>query len=283
MSIVEVAKHANVSIATVSRVLNNSRRVDHVVAERVRRVARELRYTPLRDRRPKKEARPTETHLRSIALVAVGHPAREWFGVPVMASIVAEITRVASVKGFAVMIEELADSRKLTTAFKQRGVDAALAFISSWADPGQAHALARQMPMVQILGNPLTTASIDYVGPDHGRIGYIAAEYLLSRGCKTLGVLSTAAKGDVTFLRAQGFSWAARHSGALPTVFLTSDDAHAVDCYGPRVRTKPTLAELVDEMIAAKPDGLFVTRDVETVEVYRLLESRGIRPDQDIA
>jgi hypothetical protein len=31
------------------------------------------------------------------------------------------------------------------------------------------------------------------------------------------------------------------------------------------VRTKPTLAELVDEVIAVKPDGLFVTRDAEAV------------------
>src|SRR5579872_3858279 len=46
MSIRDVARRAKVSIATVSRALNNSSSVDPVTAARVRKAAEELRYFP---------------------------------------------------------------------------------------------------------------------------------------------------------------------------------------------------------------------------------------------
>ncbi|MEJ5201487.1 MAG: LacI family DNA-binding transcriptional regulator, partial [Anaerolineales bacterium] len=45
-TIYDVAKLANTSIATVSYVLNNSRRVSKATAERVRRAIEELNYQP---------------------------------------------------------------------------------------------------------------------------------------------------------------------------------------------------------------------------------------------
>src|SRR5260370_7436805 len=46
MSIRDVAKRAKVSIATVSRTINNPSAVDPATAERVRRAVEELRYFP---------------------------------------------------------------------------------------------------------------------------------------------------------------------------------------------------------------------------------------------
>lgn len=45
-TIADVARRAGVSRATVSRVLNGRHTVDPVLAERVRRVTRQLRYQP---------------------------------------------------------------------------------------------------------------------------------------------------------------------------------------------------------------------------------------------
>ena len=50
ITIREVAKAANVSVGTVSRVLNNHPTVSQENAERVLKVVEELRYKPLRVR-----------------------------------------------------------------------------------------------------------------------------------------------------------------------------------------------------------------------------------------
>jgi LacI family transcriptional regulator len=280
MSITEVARRANLSIATVSRVLNGSRRVDAAVAERVRRAARELRYVPLR-KRAGKTNHAARAGLKNIALVAIGGVVRDWFSLPVMSSVVARLTQEANAHGLSVMIEELREGRKIS-ALRERGIDAALAFIEAAAGHQIADALARQMPIVNVFGSALTAPAIDYIGPDDGRVGYIAAEYLLSRGCKSLAVLTNAPQWDFTLFRAKGFALAARATGNLPTVFITGGGSQPMDFYGHDLRIRQTLPELVDDLIAARPDGLFVTRDAETVEVYRLLEERGIAANRDI-
>ncbi|NMP24914.1 LacI family DNA-binding transcriptional regulator [Sulfobacillus harzensis] len=46
MTLRDVARHCNVSISTVSRVLNGTSTVKPEIAERVRKAAAELRHTP---------------------------------------------------------------------------------------------------------------------------------------------------------------------------------------------------------------------------------------------
>src|SRR5439155_13761962 len=45
---------------------------------------------------------------------------------------------------------------------------------------------------------------------------------------------------------------------------------------------RPTLAEVLDELVARRPAGLFVSRDEEVVQVYRLLGERGVEPGRDV-
>ena len=52
--------------------------------------------------------------------------------------------------------------------------------------------------------------------------------------------------------------------------------------YGPQTQARATLAEAVQELANRGPGGLFVSRDEEVVQVYRLLLERGVRPGRDI-
>src|SRR6476660_8775173 len=70
ITIREVAKAANVSVGTVSRVLNNHPTVSPENAERVLRVIEELQYKPLRARGPETEAGPL--YDRNVALLLLG-------------------------------------------------------------------------------------------------------------------------------------------------------------------------------------------------------------------
>jgi DNA-binding LacI/PurR family transcriptional regulator len=51
---------------------------------------------------------------------------------------------------------------------------------------------------------------------------------------------------------------------------------------GPETRARATLAALMDELCAQRPAGLFVSRDEELVQVYRLLAERDCEPGRDI-
>src|SRR5689334_10402503 len=93
MSVTRIAERAGVSIATVSRVLNNSRPVNPRIAEQVRKAMEELNLTP-RPIRRRKNSVAADKHT-TIAIVSIGQGYRDWFEVPVMAGVVAELTRAA--------------------------------------------------------------------------------------------------------------------------------------------------------------------------------------------
>src|SRR4051812_28572158 len=105
MSVTRIAEKAGVSIATVSRVLNNSRRVNPESAELVRRAVEELKLPPPTARR-KSRTKGTERQY-TIAVVSLGQNYRTWFEVPVIAEVVAEITRAAQDAQMGVLMTEM--------------------------------------------------------------------------------------------------------------------------------------------------------------------------------
>src|SRR5438045_9086055 len=98
MSIVTVAKLAGGAIATVSRVINDLDNVRGETAEQVRAAMKELGYTPPRVKRgPKSGRRRTLSQVLAsgqIAVLTLGG-VQNWLTLPVMASVVAGITRAA--------------------------------------------------------------------------------------------------------------------------------------------------------------------------------------------
>jgi LacI family transcriptional regulator len=100
-TIAEVAQHANVSPATVSRVFNNHFRGDPAVAERVRATAAALVYTP-------------NHHARSLAL---GRTRAIAFVVPDLANpafqaILSSLSKAAAPDGYRVLVADSDESRE---------------------------------------------------------------------------------------------------------------------------------------------------------------------------
>src|SRR5437016_5338435 len=120
MNIVEVASHAGVSTATVSRVLNEIPGVRAETARQVRASLEALNYFPVRSNRTKKTdglkssngrtPRPRK-RTNSIAILTIGQ-ARNWLQLPVMGATVAGITRGASDYGFQLVLDEVLDPVK---------------------------------------------------------------------------------------------------------------------------------------------------------------------------
>ncbi len=286
MSVVQIAAHAGVSIATVSRVLNNSRRVNPKLADQVHKAMQELNFTPSQIvRRP--SARKDEV-ASAIAIISVGQDYRGWFEVPVIAAVVAEITRFANEHHVSTLIAEMANPRELSPALRRQSVQGAIAFIDSNLPAGAISTLANHMPVVRVMGGQMSKLEVDHVGPDNNAVGYLAAQSLIEDGCKQLAFVAVRPTWDLTKLRAQGFSCAAIAAGLRSRAFLQGELPNADCVYGAHVVVEADFSALMAKLARAirdrgseAPLGVFTSRDEEAVVVQTSLVAMGLRPTLD--
>ncbi|HYO10630.1 MAG TPA: LacI family DNA-binding transcriptional regulator [Tepidisphaeraceae bacterium] len=280
MSVTRIAARAGVSIATVSRVLNNSRRVKPEIADLVRAAMSELQYAP---RRPRRRAKSAEPQKKTIAIVSLGSPYGEWFQIPVMAAVVAEVSRAAQEGHMGVLMAEMLDPEKLSPALRQQQVDGAIVVVPSALDPRVATALAQRIPTVRIMGAQFAAAEVDHVGADNNAIGHLAAEHLLSRACQRLAFITTRPAWDLSKQRGHGFAMAGlRDQRTTVCSLLVADDPELARFYGAGAVARATYEDVVDEAISRRADGIFVSRDEEVMQLYPLLRRRGVEPGRDV-
>lgn len=281
MSVSTIAKRAGVSIATVSRVLNNSRPVNPELAERVRRAVAELKISPRTTRR--RTRTDGDVRHRTIAIVSVGQSYRTWFDVPVIANIVAELTRAAQARHMSILMTEMIDPNELGPTLRRPNVDGAIVFVNSAVRTEQLHRLTSHLPVVRVMGGQIAPAQFDIVGPDNTCVGYMAARYLTEKGLNNLAFLTTAPSWDICRFRAQGFMIGAMDAGLMPRIYVAGAGAQ-LGVAGVGAVVEPTLDRLVARLREhhTGPLGLFVTRDEETVNVYRHLAENGLSPGQDV-
>jgi LacI family transcriptional regulator len=281
MSVMQIAERAGVSIATVSRVLNNSRRVQPQIIEQVRKAMEELNL-PARHSKRRSRARSGQRSTGAIAILSLGQSYRDWFQMPVIGSVVAEITRVAENHDLSVRMAEMPDPTQLSSVIEQQEVDGAIVFIAAGFKTRSAELLKRHVPVVWTMGAQIAPVDIDHVCPDNLAIGYLAGEYLLGRGCRDLAFLTMNPTWTLSKLRSEGFIAAAREAGVTPTACIVSSDAGVISAFSATTCARPSLPEVIDELIARRPSGIFVPRDEEVVQVYRLLAERGVIPGRDV-
>lgn len=172
-TIVDVAKAAGVSVATVSRALRGLDRVSPGTRERVRRVAEELHYV----------ASPTATSLASgrtyIVGVVVPFPSRWYFS-----AMVSAIGKALREKGYQVLLfdleEEVFDSRQsLTRSMLWKRVDGVISINVPMTDEELDLLGGLHVPVIS-LGIPLTGRMT--VGIDDAAAARTATEHLLELG-----------------------------------------------------------------------------------------------------
>lgn len=287
MSVVQIAAHAGVSIATVSRVLNNSRRVNPKLVDQVHRAMQELNFTPSQIvRRP--SARKLNDEATTIAIISLGQNYRGWFEVPVIAAVVAEITRAANENHVSTLIAEMPNPREISPALRRQQVHGAIAFIDSNLPIGAVSSLAHHLPVVRVMGGQMSRLDVDHVGPDNNAVGSLAAQSLIEDGCKRLGFVTVRPAWEFIKLRGQGFSFAAIAADIRPQTFVQGALSHADAIYGADTVVENEFPDLVSKLARAirergtdAPFGVFTSRDEEAVVVQTALMSLGLRPGPD--
>ncbi len=257
-TIKDIASHANVSICTVSRYLNNKIAVRRETEERILAAIDDLGYVP--------NAVAQSLKRNSTSNVAVILPR-------ITSSYYADMTGGISGElaghGYHLFIYEVEHMRKSEQEILQimrENLVAGVIFI------GMSYDLSflEHIPYLLDYKIPVVYANrwTDYQGypliyPDFQKAGQMAAQHLIERGRGRLALIHKH-RYETTAPHIQGFSDAAKAAGLEPPLLL---------------RVEPGLVsddECVDQLLRQKIDGVFVQNELLAVGILKALSRRQI-------
>jgi LacI family transcriptional regulator len=281
MSMVEVAKLAGVSHATVSRVINGRADVSSASVRRVREAMQELRYVPPAKRRgPKPKASGVRTGNLCVLFVT---ETPTLAASPVAALVLHAIEQEAAARGFGVMFGQVTAAGSLPQSVVAGRVDGLLMY-GPPPSPDVRQKLSRYQACVWLLSQRRQRGYWgDRVSPDNHKIGEMACRYLIDRGHQRIAAVDCDPGHFGFAARTEAFEETAREAGVFFKTLSTGSNIE--DKSPPSASGKTAFDELVDQLLAtpgAMPTGLFVPRDLLTIQMYRALRRRGIQPGRDI-
>ena len=268
VTIIDVAKEADVSTATISRVLNGSPRVKVETKKRVMEIASRMGFS-LSPQRP--GPKPGQGARRK-KVAFVSFPDRFHAGETEQPSTLLALQRGlvegGQDHGITIHSQMLGAEDDLPDDFEKEKYSG---FILLGQCPlPEVEAFLRTKPCCWVMNNPWTPTWGDHVMPDHREGGMMAAEYLIAHGARRLAVATLGTVDRVSALRDEGFSYAANKQG------ICSKSVVAVGSIPGEPGGYPA-AVYVDEVVGMlkklrpHPDGLFFDSDRSLSILYPVL------------
>lgn len=284
MSIVAVAKKAGVSVATVSRVINDAGSVRTQTADQVREAMRAIGYTPPLVRRGPKARRAVESRaVRQFAILNVGGN-HEWLHLPVMGSVVSGVMRGCKELGIRPVLDEMPDPFVLSSLISEGEVDGAIVFMQSGVAETSLERIRHHLPLVRVTGGEGTSSVCDHVAAHNTAIGRMAFRYLALKNCRNVAFLTDRPELQLMRLRGLNFNACAADAGIANHTYIVSDKPSDRLAFAGDVSLHLSLQDVVDQIAKNSPriDGLFSPTDFITSLLYPLLERAGIRVGKDL-
>jgi DNA-binding LacI/PurR family transcriptional regulator len=265
----DVARHAGVSVATVSRVLNDIPVVRTEMAERVREAIAELGY------------RPSST-ARSLSLgrsQAIGVVA-PFFTTPSVVERLRGVSERAGAQGYGLMLFDVETPDQRAGAFRDFArldrVDG-LIVISLPLFDDEVEALTRDhLPVVMVdIGHP----DVPHVVTDDVRGGELATEHLLARGHHRIGFVGD--RPDNPF----GFTSSERRRRGLHRALEAAGIPAAPDLEVHGRHGRDEARALATELLRRddRPTAIFAASDTQAVGVLEAARMLGLRVPEDVA
>lgn len=262
----DIAREAGVSIATVSKVINNKAHVAPGTRSKVLRVMEQLKYTP----------NASAANLARRSSKNVLYADRFYKGLPYenphMFDIICGVSHELSRKGYRLSLLNLDSCGKkpetaLEEAVLSRVADGIIVS-SSFATPRVERLLLRHdFPQICI-GEPSFDTILSWIDTNNTLSSNLAVEHLLSTGCRTLAFMG-GRKGDNIFMdRLRGFRTAMERRGlSLREEYITYNPPDV----GAIFQSASALLEL-----PAPPDGIICTNSLMAVGTIRAIQAKGL-------
>lgn len=281
----DVARVADVSIGTVSRVLSGEPNVAPETARRVIDAVNELGYRRQRKRKSVGEGQ----HLarKNVALLLLGMD-RSLASLPSVACGIHGAESSLSAEGANILLSDLPRVDEVPKSIARQSIHAALikgalqgSLVKS-CDPELIDRL-RKIPTVWFLGRPQQADWGDAVGSDDAEVGRLAAEHLLQKGHRRIAIVDPK-PGHVTMDgRCASFAWHSSQWGAkVDSIFGATSEWQLP------LKTVNDI-EVVDHLVGRllksrnRPTAVFCPADCITALVYRACARRGIQIGKELS
>ena len=266
-TIEQVAKVANVSVATVSRVINNSALVSEKTRKKVEAAIKRLNYEPNFLGR---SLRQSETNM----ILALVHGIDN----PFFSQIIRGIESVAHAHGVNVLIcttygDRIREAHYLEM-LRRRYVDGAI-LLSSCMEAIELDKLDENYPIVQVIENLPESKAIS-VSIDYYQASSQLMNHLIANGHRKIGFIHTGLQSIVSSTEKFKAYTDVLHNNNLPVL----SESIIYNEFGFE-SGKKMIGRLLDEH--PEIDAVFTASDLVACGVINEIEKRGMRVPEDIA
>ncbi|WP_218823211.1 LacI family DNA-binding transcriptional regulator [Hymenobacter mucosus] len=199
----DIAKHLDVSIATVSLVLNGKakeKRISDVLAEKVLKYVEEVGYKP---NQLAKSLRTGKTHVIGLVVEDIANP--------FFATVAGLIEKKILARGYRIIYcstnDDTAKTRDLLTMFQERHVDGYILALPDGVET-DVRALVRSGKPLVLFDRELAGVLANAVVVDGAQGMYEATQHLLNQGFTSVGMVTLQAGQAQMQARLQGYAQA---------------------------------------------------------------------------
>lgn len=267
VTIQEVAKEAKVSVATVSRYLNNPEIVATKTRERVEASIKKLNYAPSMLGR---NLRKLESKLLIVLIPGISNP--------FYTEIIDGIEDTAIEQGYNILLCQTdSDPKREETYFNliKNQLAAGIITMDPTVDREKISGLARQFPLVQCSEYD-ESGEISFVSIDNKAAAYEGTKYLIEQGHTKIGMVNSDEKFLYARERQAGFSKAMAEAGIeVEEKWIYAADNLEFDSGRYALRTLKEQGEL--------PTAVFAVSDILAIGFMNEAQQQGLKIPESIS
>lgn len=284
----EVASRAELSLSTTSRALNGHPAISEETTAKVRRIAGELRYRPVRSHRRRLTSTSSLLAGCDIAIASLALD-RSLVSMPVINAAFHGAEEALVGAGARVQIVDMPDLSQAPHSIRLDRLDGLIltgAMVNQFAAASETRVMAqlRKLPTVWVIGDP-PGAWGDAVMADDFAIGSGAAEQLVANGHRELAFLNPVPDNLLFARREDGFYAAARRLGANVRSFNQSPESGWILPLQAPASRYDAVQSLIDQLLDSdpRPTAVFAAADSIAALAYCAFGVRGVRVGHDIS
>ena len=274
VTIADIAKVANVTPSTVSRVIANNPHISAETSERVRRVMREMDY------HPNMIARSLVRRSTNIVGVLLPGAGERVFHHPFFTELLRGIVSQAKSKGYDVLLSTgggAEEEERAVRNFMGGGVtEGAILTVSRTDQSCLELAAQKHFPLV-VVGRPAAqwAGRVNWADSDNEEAGYTLTRHFLQKGRRRIAFIGLAAGVVVTSDRFEGYRRALREADVPFDPGLVVDGQFMGDDEN----------NIVEELFlrGAQFDGVIAADDAQAFAAVQLLAQRGLSVPRDVS
>jgi DNA-binding LacI/PurR family transcriptional regulator len=269
VTISDVARHAGVSVSTVSRILNNKPDVSVATRAHVTKVIKDLGFTP--------HVQATSLAAGRSRTIALLFPLEQTGDTQLPLDFITGAAHAAEEKGFFCTLVTAPMSETSLPALYRSGQADGVILVQVYLDDWRVNTLRRLNYPFVMNGRCADNTGISFIDLDFERAVIIAFEHLVELGHRTIGFL--------------GFPAAQRASGYGPAVrsfagYQKFCETHGLmPLYREVERTPQAMAEATRSLLEERPDltGIMTTNGPSVIGALRVLEAHSHRVPDDVS